>query len=159
MGLPHAVRSLADYRRVLERFWGFHTGVEAMLARAAVPAAASRDRAPAARADLRRLGATEAEIARLPTATPRPVDGAAEALGVLYVLEGSRLGGRVIRRDLERRLGPDIATAGSFFGGPSPDWRAFVARLDRELADGPRLERAQGAAARTFEDFIVWFST
>ena len=50
-------------------------------------------------ADLAALGAT----APAPTAAPRPA-GRAEALGLMYVLEGSSLGGKVIRKHAERAV-------------------------------------------------------
>ena len=47
-------------------------------------------------------------------------------LGMLYVLEGSKLGGRLISRQLSRTLGISPDEGGRFFGtGEIEDWRKF----------------------------------
>ncbi len=61
------------------------------------------------------------------------LDGLADALGCLYVLEGSRLGGRVVARTARLRLGADLPV--TFFSGPGDrdprtDWQALRATLD-----------------------------
>jgi len=84
------------------------------------------------------------------------------ALGALYVMEGSTLGGRIILRHLEESE-IDIPTgARSFFGGHGPDtgvmWRSFVSSLDAfgELHPTSRTAVQQGAQ-RTFDAVIAWF--
>jgi heme oxygenase len=106
---------------------------------------ASRARAPAIAAALCQLG--------LPAATPvatLAIASTAAALGALYVLEGSSLGGRLILRDLRGR-GAD--TTGLAFLDPYGDqtgahWRALIAVLEHELAtEAARAEACAGALA------------
>lgn len=92
-------------------------------------------------ADLAALGAT----APAPTAAPRPA-GRAEALGLMYVLEGSSLGGKVIRKYAER-AGLDMSGLGFLdpYGERTGQaWRSFLAVLEREC---PAQDEALGQAA------------
>ncbi len=85
-------------------------------------------------------------------AFPSP-ESRAEALGMLYVLEGSTLGGRVILRELAGR-GVDTGSLAFLdpYGKQAGDrWRGFIAVLDREIGDDAvRLEQAGKGARRAF---------
>ena len=92
-------------RTLLARFHGFHAVWEPTLARSLQAPAdfiAARARLPALRADLATLGVTDDEIAALPRceAAAALASSPAGALGSLYVLEGSTLGGQLIGRAL-----------------------------------------------------------
>lgn len=86
-------------------------------------------------------------------AVPVPrIDDAATAFGAAYVLEGSRLGGQVIARTLESRLGLS-AEAMTYLRPPDQPvgaaWRAFVNDLDAFGAAAPPASwRAAEACAR-----------
>jgi heme oxygenase len=134
--MPDGILSLADYASALGRFHAVFAPVEDNLAAFnAWPEwgidLAGHRRTPALRADLAALGFDHAAMPLL--VTPK-LDNFAAALGALYVLEGSALGGKVILRALEARLGPQIAGATAFFGGAGRQgalpWPAFKARLD-----------------------------
>ncbi|MBL0421813.1 biliverdin-producing heme oxygenase [Ramlibacter sp. AW1] len=84
------------------------------------------------------------------------IGSAAQALGSLYVLEGSALGGRVIARHLRDAIGVTEANGGRYFGGRGEHtgavWREFCALLDRHIADEPAArEQACAAAIDTFK--------
>jgi heme oxygenase len=101
-------------------------------------------RAPLAAADLERLGAAPT----WPEAETPALDGAAAWLGFRYVVEGSSLGGALIRRRLAERA-PDLPPLGFF--DPHGEargavWRAFCDRLDATLRD-PRSRAAAANAA------------
>lgn len=164
MGLPDSVRTLTQYRAALQRFWGFHQPVEAALARLDWGGFSfePRRRAWLAEADLRALGMAGAEIESLPRCRTELPAGPAAAWGVLYVLEGSTLGGKVIRRALEQRLGDQVVRATRFFDDrqrPSGSlWRSFLAELERRIVSpAERLEALAGAEA-TFSAMIGWFA-
>ena len=127
LGLPGSVRSRSDYVDVLERFLDLHQHLEQRLAdprwserwaELDVDLAVHR-RAHLLHDDLTRLGVT-----------PRPRDVAVPgldafggALGGLYVLEGSALGGRVLAPALRAAVG-DVPTA--FLAGEGrPQARAW----------------------------------
>jgi heme oxygenase len=69
--------------------------------------------------------------------------------GVLYVMEGSRLGGRLIARSLP----PDLPQTYLNPPGESPSWPALLARLEEILTDAGKVETAIRAALATFGRF------
>jgi len=158
--IPDGILSLADYASALSRFHAVFAPVEDCLAAFddwpewGINLAA-HIRTPALRADLAALGFDHAALPRL--VAPNLADFAS-ALGALYVLEGSALGGKVILRALEARLGPQIAGATAFFGGAGRHgalpWPAFKARLDAFGQGRPAGQaRSIAAAMAVFRQF------
>lgn len=78
----------------------------------------------------------------------------AELAGMVYVVEGSMLGARIIARHLEAGLGlgPDELTY-MRADGPQlgPRWRGFVERFDGALATPADVEGAIDGARRAFD--------
>lgn len=102
-----------------------------------------RLRSDALSQDLAALGVT------LPPPLPAPVFATeAGILGGAYVLEGSRLGGALLRRSVpaSRPL--------AFMAASDPGrWRSFVALLEQRLTGQARIEQAISAALATFAVF------
>ncbi len=98
---------LDAYRKVIERFYGFWRNWEPRMATLFQDAAFldPRRRMHLLRADLVALGLSAHAVAMLPTCPAPILRNSVEALGSLYVMEGSTLGGRVIERNVERCLG------------------------------------------------------
>ena len=132
--LPGSVSTREDYVDLLGRLHGFHTAVEARLADPswatgwldlgiALPA---HKRAHLLAGELVSFGARPTTAAvRLPS-----LDNLGQALGCLYVVEGSSLGGRVLAPAFRAALG-DVPTG--FFDSdermhPHP-WRSVLAGL------------------------------
>ena len=160
-GIMHPGLGLDEYRAYLERTYGFYRPVEGLLARHGVwPAlgldAAPRVKLPLLARDLRALGS---DPASLPLCEALPdLGSAAEAAGQAYVLEGSTLGGRVISKHVQARLGADAPRA--FLDGYGADtgerWQAFRAAL-RAFADSPEREASVIVGAKqTFATFTRW---
>jgi heme oxygenase len=158
--MPGGILSLSDYASCLARFYAVFAPVEECLATFddwpewGIDLA-SHLRTPALRKDLSALGFDHAGLPRL--VTPKMADFAA-ALGGLYVLEGSALGGKVILRALEARLGTQIAGAASFFGATGRTgaltWPAFKAGLDRFGEGRPAAQaRTLAGAMAVFRHF------
>lgn len=128
---------------LVQRYHRFHEAVETAVS----PLAADLDLAEWRRLPLIEDALIALGLAPLP-ASPQPhLRNREEALGALYVLKGSALGGRVILKDLASR-GADRTGLG--FLDPHGDdvgdaWRAFVVVLEREVTD-PR-QAAVGALA------------
>jgi heme oxygenase len=104
----------------------------------------ARRRAHLLRQDLNGLGAP------LPEPEPVPVlAGTAETLGALYVLEGSRLGGAMLKRTVSTEM-PQ-----AFLSAPQPpgSWRKLLETLDHYLYETASIEAAVGAARRVFHCF------
>lgn len=144
--------NLSD-RQDYVRFLGFHgcslPAIEAVLMSsgldAVLPDWSSHRRSPAIAADLADLGETmPAHI------TPPVFSGTPAMLGAAYVLEGSRLGGRV----LQRRLGAGLP--GRFLSqSESLDpWIDVIAALDRLLYSDELIGEAADAARRCFALFV-----
>ncbi|QXQ07605.1 biliverdin-producing heme oxygenase [Sphingosinicellaceae bacterium] len=91
-----------------------------------------------------------------PSSQRLDLDGPVEALGCLYVLEGSMLGGRVIYRTIGSALGIGSANGGRYFcgfgSGTAGAWSEFVTVLDTHAvaADGAAALRG---ARKTFALF------
>lgn len=109
-------------------------------------------------ADLRdarqHLGVDAADV-RAPTPAPPVGWGDAHAFGMLYVIEGSTLGGQYIARNINARFGLDAAHGLAFFHGDGPRtgalWRDFRADLARHVDTAERVAAAVAGAAWTFE--------
>ena len=148
--LLRRIANPAGRRDVVERFHAFHTGAEAGLAPWLAGLAAldfeTRRRTPWLTRDLAAMGGRPHTNLTSPVA-PRSVS---EALGLMYVLEGSTLGGRVIRRHVEA-AGGDMA--GLSFLDPYGDrvgerWRSFLAVLQAEArSEADLLAMTVGAVA------------
>lgn len=148
------------YKQVLERFHGFWRGWEPQVAALLhdKPFSDPRRRMHLLDADLAVLGSSARTVNALP-ACPLPLlHGAAEALGSLYVLEGSTLGGRVIQRNVERCLGFSDRSGCTYFAGYGAStgmmWRSFLTRLDE--APTTDAERIAAGAVATFECLADW---
>ncbi|MCR0983226.1 biliverdin-producing heme oxygenase [Roseomonas populi] len=143
----------ARYRAVLERFYGFWAGWEPRLAAALGDDAffAPRRRLYLLQDDLRALGIRPEG---LPACLPPPLRDRGEAMGSLYVMEGSTLGGRVILKRLDE-IGL-AEGARSYFAGHGEAtgamWRSFLARLEAE----PDAEAVLRGAKDTFATLADW---
>jgi heme oxygenase len=118
-----------------------------------------RERAHLFAADLLELGAHPARAPRC-AALPR-VDSAARALGALYVLEGSTLGGIFLLHQVGRALGVTAASGASGiapYGAAVRDmWVAYADALDRFVQAHPAEEAEIVDAARdTFRAMLAW---
>jgi len=142
------------YGDALFALWTLHHPVEAVL-RAACPVGAPPPprRADGLAADLARLGRrADLGSSRWPAWAGTKPDGADSYVGMRYVIEGSALGGRVIRRRLDLTLPPACRGATRFFdgedGGASGEpasWAAFWRGVD---GLGPIDAEAAAVAAR-----------
>ena len=150
---------------VLVRLHAFWTAAEAGLdawahrwpADAETVAWSRRRRAHLFAEDLRTLGA-EPDPAPLPDLPP--VEDTDHALGRLYVLEGSTLGGTFISRHLATlpTLGPDVRLgAFSPYGTETGAmWQAFRRVTRDRVATGGDAGRVVGAARATFSALAAW---
>jgi len=160
LGLLDERLNLEAYRKVIERFYGFWRNWEPQVAALYRNAAFldPRRRLHLLQADLAALGLSARAVAMLPVCPAPVLHNAAEALGPLYVMEGSTLGGRIIERNVERCLGLNGQDGCSYFAGygarTGSMWRSFLTRLDQApAADAEQI--ADGATA-TFERLAWW---
>lgn len=158
-----AFASVDAYGAMLARLLGFHAPLEAELRRASpavtgVPPVPRRERLEA---DLVAVGRDPSSISLHPTPLGLPVDEAGR-VGTAYVIEGSALGGAVLARLADRRLGLTAEHGASFFhgdAGPATDlrWQRVLAAIDAE-AELDRLPGVIAGAIRTFDVLDAWLA-
>ncbi len=151
---------IPELRDLLQRLLALHEAVErlGLWPTEALGPDPEASRAGLLRADLTALGGPGAARAAGPSPDGRSVarDPAFRA-GFWYVVEGSRLGGLVIRRRLITSLGPSAEAYVRFFGGAGPQttarWRAVCAHLESSL----RTPSSVSAACAGAEEAYAWF--
>jgi heme oxygenase len=89
-----------------------------------------------------------------------PID-LATALGHMYVIEGSTLGGRMIAKHINKHLGLDENNGAAFFTGygnaTGPLWQAFMTTFTEYVADTQSEAVVIGAARDTFAAIDEYF--
>lgn len=152
--------TLSRYGAILARYWGFYGPWEAVVGEVLADEAffGPRRKLRLIESDLAALGI---ELAALPRCAGLPaLDGRAAALGSLYVIEGSTLGGQLLSRHVRDCLGLGPGDGGAFLASYGPAvgemWRATRARLGRDLAAPHALAAAVAAARSTFEAMERW---
>jgi heme oxygenase len=161
LGLLDEHLELDAYKQVLERFYGFWSGWEPQIAGLLqdVVVLAPRRRLHLLAADLMALGVSKVELDALPKCPLTALHDAAEALGSLYVMEGSTLGGKLIRSNVRRCLGGGLRGS-SYFEGYGAEtgrmWRSFLVVLD--AAPAADKQRIGDGAVATFERLGWWLT-
>ena len=170
LDLPGSVRDQRDYVRLLSGLYGFYVVHEPRLELRLQSLAhldlrlSLRRKARKLHEDLQSCGLSAVTIASLPTCRNLPrLRTWAHALGSMYVLEGSTLGGQVIAGALQRRLQLDPESQMQFllaYGAHSGAmWRSFVTAINAiELAPDERVEPLEGAID-TFDAMERWLSS
>lgn len=185
LGLPAAISTRSEYRDLLARFFGFYLPVEERLTtllcgeheRREILSGldyGARRKTDLLRRDLQALGMGDTELATLPQCDKLPaLDTLSHALGCLYVLEGSTLGGQLLARFFADTLSIDASNGGAFFCSYGSEigarWRAFGAVLtswadvtqDGEPVTTNSVKQKQGevivhAARETFHSMETW---
>lgn len=149
----------AHFARLMQGHYQLHWLLETSLAQtldAHLPAlryGSERCKLDLLEQDLRELGFDPQALR--PDQAPRSVQGLEAAIGIAYVLEGSTLGGNVIRRSLQRHLKLSrpcefhyYACYGEALG---ERWQAFAACANQALKTPAQQDLACEAARETFE--------
>ena len=152
--------SLTRYAALLCVLWGFQAPLERLLAHQELPSAVdwpARRRLGALAADLTDLGVTGAS---LPEAAGLPaLAGPGAVWGALYVSEGATLGGRVLRRQVQARLGPVPARFLDGHGDRTqPMWRDLGRLADLYVSSQQGRQLARQTAIQAFAAFSTWAS-
>lgn len=148
-----------DYVQLLNWLYGFYSPLERLIRNCLgpdmLPDIDRRNRAEYLLLDIKNSG--------LPKPAPDncrdlpAIDSTTQALGALYVLEGSTLGGRIIAGMIHRTLGDDTPT--SYFDGYGGDNSRMWQTL-KDVLDQPRTAEEQTAitdsAKATFLTFKNW---
>ena len=137
-----------DYRRFLTAHARAYLPAEDALANA------PDDWLPSGWREGRRGAALKEDCAALgidvgPAHPPPTFDSKAEVAGMVYVLEGSRLGGRV----LSRLVAPELPSAFLSSIAPKGHWKNITNWLDRQIVTETELDAASRAATEMFGVF------
>ena len=162
LDLKARTNSRSAYRDLLARLYGFHAAWEPRADAALADPGFFRKRRKVALliADLHALGMADSDVRQLALCVPTvAMRTPADAFGSMYVVEGSTLGGTLIARYVERRLGLGSNNGCSYFRSygeqVGPMWKAFGSTLLARCS--PQDERAVVTAAhRTFEILYGW---
>jgi heme oxygenase len=149
----------AEYISLLQLFYGYYYPLEQHIAAhldTSFPGGfEQRRKASLLLQDIAVINGAPIDTPPLCTDIPEITD-AGQALGALYVLEGSTLGGQVISEIITRNV-PNVSKALSFFEGygnnTQPMWDSFVHYLDGYNGTDAQKARLIQAAADTFLKF------
>jgi len=150
-----AIGSDADYADFLKHFYAYFNQVEhaigPFITTDLLPDHAERRNSSYLKQDIEALGS---KVTDLPDATAPEINNTIQALGALYVLEGSIMGGPIIVKMLEKS---GITRGVSFFSGygeaTGQMWGKFIAVLDASASDEEAEKQAIAAANETFSKF------
>ncbi|MNJ94000.1 Heme oxygenase [compost metagenome] len=150
-----AIRSDADYADFLKHFYVYFNQVEQAIApyitTDLLPDHAERRNSSYLKQDIEELGSN---VNELPTATAPEINNTVEALGALYVMEGSIMGGPIIVKMLEKF---GITKGVSFFSGygeaTGQMWGKFTAVLNAQANNEAEEALAIKTANDTFSNF------
>ncbi|GEM63831.1 heme oxygenase [Sphingobacterium faecium NBRC 15299] len=155
-----AIENNLDYADVLKYFYAYFKAaeahIEAALPSSLAPYFATRRNASHIEKDIVDLGG---KLDNLPEVASPDIENKNQAIGALYVLEGSIMGGPHIVKMLQHR---GITTGFNFFNGygdKSQDkWAEFTAIINQEVADEDH-QQAIDAALATFAAFTNTFNS
>jgi heme oxygenase len=159
IGLNQSGLTRKQYQHILGEFYRIYLpleqALEAVLHRDLPSYYPGRRRTPHLESDLAHL---KINCARLPRRQDLPsFPDLPAALGSLYVIEGSTLGGQMISRDLSERLGVVPGKGGTFFAGygarTGRRWKEFLELLERHISP-EETHIAVGHAREMFACFL-----
>lgn len=150
-----AIRSNADYADFLKHFYAYFNKVEQAIApyitTDLLPDHAERRNSKYLKEDIEALGF---DINELPAATAPQMTNTLQALGALYVMEGSIMGGPIIVKMLEKG---GITKGVSFFSGYGEAtgmmWGKFIAVINAQAKTEEDEAIAIKSANDTFSNF------
>lgn len=111
--------------------------------------------------DLELLGMDHTAIGQIPLCAMATDLSAAQAMGMLYVIEGSTLGGAVIARHIQKTLGIDAGNGAAYFQPYGQQagsyWKAFVGHMVSFALEQKKEQELIAAATATFKEIHDWF--
>jgi heme oxygenase len=158
--------TMNEYKDCLGRLYGFTLPAERVIERLMANSGLKLDyqlmrRTPHLVMDLAFLDTGQAEIDRLPLNKElSEVDSAPKALGLLYLFEGSRLGGLTLAGLLRNHFGFTNLQGYAYFASDGENvhvlWRSFRKELDRYVARAGNEDEIIESARRSFSALNAW---
>lgn len=154
------IKATSDYIAILNFFYGFIRPLEEKIARvmdeSLLPDYGQRRKSDTLLADLDYL---QSDLERPVTSNLPEITNTYQAIGALYVLEGSTLGGEIISKMLSDKLRLDTRDGLSYFVAYGDNnrsmWQKFQQMLD-DILDAKAQAEVLKAAEQTFIKFKNW---
>lgn len=155
------VQTPQDYTRLLELFYGYFHPLESILNtyldNSSVPFYDVRRKSDRLVNDIQASGGNPAH----PLCTNLPaIKNVTQAIGAMYVMEGSTLGGQIISTMIKERLQLSSNESLSFFMGYGAQteemWSSFSKALINQAINKQAEDEIVTAANETFKKFITW---
>jgi heme oxygenase len=152
-----------QYAYLLKMFYGYFKPVEeriqSLVGEDLLGDISERRQTSAILADLKTIGADSNEL--LVSELLPNLGNVSQAIGALYVLEGSTLGGRFISQMLMKQLNRSAEDGISFFSGYGANtdakWKAFTEMVNEYAQKFPeKKDEIVAAADETFANFGRW---
>lgn len=90
------------------------------------------------------------------------ISSVAEAMGVMYVLEGSTLGGKFLYKHINKALGLNAENGASYFWGygqhTGPLWNSFISLLSNYAVEKNCEDEVISSAVQTFSNIDRWLN-
>lgn len=153
-----AVETISGYIAILKAFYAFtrplEMAIKASLNHSLLPDYPERRKSEALLADIFMF---EPDVRLKQCADLPKIENKFHALGALYVLEGSTLGGQIISNLISQKLGSAVSNGLSYFNGYGPDtvamWQKFRLVIDDDgFSESDKLDVVAGAE-QTFIKF------
>ncbi|KQS24820.1 biliverdin-producing heme oxygenase [Dyadobacter sp. Leaf189] len=156
--------TLSDYQAYLSKIYGITLACELQIfpvLKDILPDWNSRYKSALIVKDLSRTGMSDDQIRDLPI-HQFDCSGTPEAMGIMYVMEGSTLGGKIIYKHVHNKLGLDPESGAAYFWGYGDQtgsmWKSFVSLLAQYAAGSKSSATIIDSAKKTFTVINSWLS-
>lgn len=157
-----SISTTEEYVKLLQLFYTYFGGLEdkinQYIGSDLLSDYSQRRKTESIACDIKKLGGTIHEKAKdreLPT-----IENHLQAVGALYVIEGSTLGGKIISQMIAKQLNIENTTSMSFFNGYGDNtelmWASFRESLNSQFKNQSEIGVIIGAADETFFKFNLW---
>lgn len=157
--------SIDNYKLYLCKMYGFVKPFEATVfprLQEILPDISARKKTSLLANDLIKIGMSVDEINALPIFVFDKNWHGPEAMGAMYVMEGSTLGGVVIYKHISKILGLTNERGASYFFGygntTGSNWKTFVNTLTQYATENNVGQQLTNSAENTFENIYNWFA-
>jgi heme oxygenase len=164
--IPKGTATLDQYEEILKRLYGFVFPAEEMIEPGIIRENMRFDydyqrRLPHLVKDLDYFGISETEAKTLPRCNSLPLlDSFDSTLGLLYLFEGSRLGGQVLAKALRDKFGFQNNQGYCYFGSDEvdigPRWKSFRLMVEDHVNSGGKAHEIISSAQTGFACLNRW---
>ncbi|WAC10331.1 biliverdin-producing heme oxygenase [Dyadobacter pollutisoli] len=156
--------SLSDYQAYLSALYAVTIACEDQVfpaISAIIPDLQDRYKSNKIIEDLSFTGMSDVQIDALPVCRFE-FSSPSEALGIMYVIEGSTLGGRILYKHIHETLGFDPERGAAYFWGYGTQtgilWKSFISAFSQFAVENDNSSQITDSAVKTFIIIDNWLS-